>query len=140
MTIKTLNTTAQDPVGAINDVHGEVNTNTSDIATLDDKVNVTEVTVSSVSYTLANVRTKLYVDYTSTAPVEIEIPSSFIANANFKLELYDTGNNAGINNITIVTEGSELIQTSPDGFIINADGEDFGFITLTTDGTDVYVG
>jgi hypothetical protein len=94
----------------------------AEIAVGDWKAGVTGATgitdVTTATYTVITTDQILNVLRTSTGVATITIPTTMI-NAGFnKLVIKDAGGNAGINNITVVGEGGELIDGQPNLIII----------------------
>ena len=96
-------------------------------------VNVT--TVNAATYDLLAIDDILNVTYTGTAAVtSLTLPTAQSVVGRI-ITIKDAGYNAGTNNITIDTEGAELINNG-DTYVINADGNS---IDIYSDGTDWHV-
>ena len=71
----------------------------------------------------------------TVAPRTITIPSSLIAIAGKKWVIEDQSGGAAANNITIATGGAETINGGANAAITN----NFGFITLYSDGSNLFI-
>ena len=76
-------------------------------------------TVNAATYDLLETDYILHVTYTVTGAVTITLPTAQTVSGE-RIIIKDAGGNAGINNITIDTEGSETID-GDDTAIINGD-------------------
>jgi len=88
-------------------------------------------TINSATYSLVNGDDILNVTYTSTGPTTITLPSSQVASGR-TIVIKDASGNAGANNITINTEGSETIDGSETLTI----SSDYGSVTIYSDGVN----
>lgn len=77
----------------------------------------------------------LNIDYTSTGACTVTIPSSLIAISGFSVGIKDSGGNAGANNITVETEGSETIDGSANAVITG----NYNFFTFYSDGSNLFI-
>lgn len=91
-------------------------------------------TVSSATGTVELVDKLVHVTYTSTGAVTVTIDSDCAVDGN-SFYIVDAGGNAGTNNITVATEGSETINGEVSG-IIAADGESW---EIYSDGTNFFL-
>lgn len=73
--------------------------------------------------------------YTATGTQIITLSSDIAAISGVSITIKDAGKNAGTNNITVVTEGSETID-GDSSFIISSDNDAYVF---TTDGSNWFV-
>lgn len=92
-------------------------------------------TVNAATYTTIESDRILHVTYTTTGTVAIEIPSTFATGEWHYIWIKDADGNAGTNNITISTEGSETI----DGAATAVINSNYSAIGLYTDGTNYFV-
>jgi hypothetical protein len=96
---------------------------------------ISDLTVVNVpTYTYLSSDIRLHITYTSTGPVTITIPSALIASRG-KFKLKDASDNAGINNITVNTEGAETIDGSSN-YVINMDSDS---LILYSDGSNLFI-
>ena len=96
------------------------------------KVHIT--TVNAATYDLLVTDYILHVVYTATGSVAIDLPTAqCVAGRIFSVK--DAGYNAGVNSITLDTEGAEKINNA-DTYIINASGD---AIDVYSDGTNWHV-
>jgi len=95
----------------------------------------TVATVSSATHTVSAGERFIFVSYTDTGTVVITIPSALIAKAGWCITIKDTGFNATVNNITIVTAGAETIEEQVDAKI-TGNGQ---ALTLCSDGSNLFV-
>lgn len=78
----------------------------------------------------------LHVIFTAVGgAVTITINTAWIARAGNRITIKDTGMNSHVNNITIETQGAELIEGEANA-LIPIDGAS---LTLQSDGTDLWV-
>ena len=97
-----------------------------------DTTELNHVTVSA-NYTAKDKDGIIGVD-TDVGAIQITIPTAAATTEGRIITVHDEGSNAAANNITIVTEGSELINENAN-YLINVD--DAG-VSLYSDGTDLY--
>lgn len=91
-------------------------------------------TVSAATYSVSDNERVVLVAYTGTAPVTITLTDNWIANDKNEINIIDSGKNATLNNITIVTESAQTINGYSDA-VINSDGTSLVFVT---DGSNVF--
>jgi len=91
-------------------------------------------TVSSATHTVASGEDIIHVTYTATGVVTVTLPTSETT-AGRIIDIKDAGLNAITYNITVVTEGSELIEGSAT-LTLNANGS---AVTLYSDGTNWFI-
>jgi hypothetical protein len=96
------------------------------------KVNVT--TVNAATYSTLTTDFILHVTYTATGTVAITLPTAQVEDGRI-LVVKDAGGNAGTNNITISTQGSETIDGSATATI----NSDYSAINLYSNGTNWYI-
>lgn len=89
--------------------------------------------VDAATYTVLVTDKIIGVKYTDAGVVTVTVPSALITNEDFELEIWDIANNAGSNNITIATEGSETINEQATLAI----AADSGGAKLRSDGTNL---
>jgi hypothetical protein len=95
-----------------------------------------QTTVSGATYSTVAGDLVLWVTRTATGPCTITITTALITAAAGRLiGIKDAGRNASVNNITILTQGAELIEGEVDA-VINVDGD---MVWFQTDGTDLFV-
>lgn len=88
---------------------------------------------SASTYTIESDDEIIHSTYSSTGTQTITIPSSEIY-VGRKIIIKDAGGDASTSNITIATESSELIDGSASATI----SADYGYMTLYSDGTDLF--
>lgn len=93
----------------------------------------TEVNIAS--YTVLATDKILSVKYTDTGVVSIIIPSNFATENWAPITIKDIGGNAGTNNITISTEGLEVI----DGAATAVINSNYSAIILYTNGINFFI-
>lgn len=71
---------------------------------------------------------------TNDSALTVTIPSSVIAQEGRVIIVNDEGGNAGTNNITVATEGSENIDGSSSGSI----STNYGTLALYSDGSNLF--
>lgn len=91
--------------------------------------------VISATHTIAKTEKILHVTYPATGAVSIEIPSAFATGVWYPVDIKDASGNAGVNNITITTEGSETI----DGAATAVINSNYSAIKIYTDGTNFFI-
>jgi len=91
-------------------------------------------TVNAATYSLLVTDFILHVTYTGTGAVAVTLPTAQSVSGRM-ITVKDAGNNAGTNNITISTQGAELIEFGA-SVIINANGNS---VDIYSDGTDWFV-
>lgn len=108
----------------------------NDTLKIEGSVNTSPVTVAASSYTLtsASKASDYLIDYTATGTVSLILGSSTLAIDGRKFTVKDI-ETANTNNITISTEGAELIDGSAT-YVMDADLE---AVTLITDGTGAHI-
>lgn len=78
----------------------------------------------------------LHVIFTAAGgAVTITINTAWISKAGNRITIKDTGMNSSLNNITIETQGAELIEGEADALICIDDAS----LTFQSDGTDLWV-
>jgi len=92
-------------------------------------------TVAAATGTVLATTSVVNVSYTATGACTVTIPTAEIAKAGRKLIIADTGDNAGTNNITVATEGSETIGGAATGSI----SADSGTLNLISDGSNLFI-
>lgn len=80
-------------------------------------------TVDGSTYDLQSGDELLHITYTLIGTVTITIPSAQIIDRRI-IDIKDADFNAGTNNITIQTEGSEKIEGSLNPYVMDTDGEE----------------
>ena len=96
---------------------------------------LTVTVLNAATYTIVDADNLLHITYTSTAAVTaLTIPTAQ-ALVGRKIIFKDAGGNASTNNITIVTEGGELIDGQAT-YVMNSNYES---ITLYSDGTNWFI-
>lgn len=90
--------------------------------------------INTDTYSLQQNDYILHVTYTVTAPVIITIPSAQVIQGRSFI-IKDAAGNAGTNNITIETEGAEMIDGNSNLII---DG-DYNSPTLYSDGVNLFI-
>ena len=92
-------------------------------------------TVAAATYDLLVRDLLVHVDYTTTGAVtSLTLPTAQVADGR-RVIIKDVDGNAGTNNITIDTEGSETI----DGAATLVIAADYGFAELYCDGTNWFI-
>jgi hypothetical protein len=93
--------------------------------------------IAAATYTVdLTSRATIYsIDYTTTGTVAITLDTDLFSKTGRVLYFYDEDGNAGTNNITISTEGSETINGAAT-YVMNANNE---AIMLVIDGTNAFV-
>jgi len=91
------------------------------------------VVSKSANYTVQEGDYIIGVDTTSSA-VTVTIPTALVRKAGYVLIIDDKGGNAGSNNITVATEGSEKIDGAASATI----STDYASLALYTDGSNWY--
>ena len=92
-------------------------------------------TVAAATYDLLATDLLVHVDYTTTGAVtSLTLPTAQVADGR-RVIIKDVDGNAGTNNITIDTEGSETI----DGAATLVIAANYGFAELYCDGTNWFV-
>lgn len=92
--------------------------------------------VAGATYTLKATDYILHVTRTATGACSITIPSSLISTGARLITIKDAGNNASVNNITLITGGSEEIEFSASDYVMSVDGIS---IELYSDATDLFI-
>ena len=90
--------------------------------------------VNAATYTPTEDDYRVGVKYTPTGAVTITLATAMVT-AGRCIYIIDEGGNAGTNNITITTEGGELIK----GNETNTISDNYGRRQLYSDGTDWYI-
>lgn len=91
--------------------------------------------VNAATYDLLVTDKILHVTYTVTDPVtSLTLPSAQVVTGRF-IVIKDAGGNAGVNNITIDTEGSETIDGSATLIIVS----NYQAVNLYSDGSDWFI-
>ena len=85
-------------------------------------MNIYEVAAATHDVNLGDEYAVLHVTHTGTAAVAITFKSAWLAVDGNTITIVDTGLNAAVNNISIETEGAELVMGQADG-LINGDGD-----------------
>ena len=94
--------------------------------------NKSVVTVAAATYDLLATDEIVLVDYTTTGAVtSFTLPTAQVVDGR-TFQVYDVDGNAGTNNITLDTEGTEKINGA-DTFVMATDSQ---AITVTCDGTN----
>jgi hypothetical protein len=91
-------------------------------------------TVSSATHTVVLANQVVHVTYTTTGAVTVTIDSDNAVNGR-RFWIKDAGFNASVNNITVLTEGSETIEGETSGLMV-LDGESW---EIYSDGTNFFV-
>ena len=95
---------------------------------------VNATTVAGATYTVLRTDDIIHSTYSATGAVTITIPTALMAEKK-TFTIKDAGGNAGINNITIATQGEETIDGSAT-LVIDAN---YSSATLFSDGTNWYI-
>ena len=90
--------------------------------------------VETTTYVITDSDSFLNISGTESNAVEVTLPTSSLSRKNI-LVIKDRDGYANTNNITIVTEGSEKID-SEDSFVIDVD---FGAVMIFTDGSNFFI-
>ncbi len=89
--------------------------------------------VAGATYSVLAGDAFIYSSYSATGTCAIDLPTAQVL-AGRTIVIKDIGGNAGTNNLTVTTEGAELI----DGAATVVINTDYGKVTLQSDGTDWY--
>lgn len=95
----------------------------------------TPTTVNTATHTISQAERILHVTYPTTGACTITIPSTFATGGWAFITIKDASGNAGTNNITVSTEGSETI----DGAATAVINSNYSAINIYTDGTNYFV-
>ena len=94
----------------------------------------TPTVVDTDTYTVLSADNVIHVTRTAVGTCTITVPSALIT-AGVDVLVKDAGGNAGVNNITIITEGVETIDNS-ENLIIN---KNYNAAHVYSDGTNLFI-
>jgi len=95
------------------------------------------IDVNTATYSVTSENKNIYhVSRTTTGTATITIASALLAIDNVSFFIVDGGLSAGTNNITIETEGAELIHGDSEGAEITVNGATYSFYTF---GGDLFI-